>query len=255
MVEAEPIVPVTSLFPYPNLSSFLFNSFHWLNGSQWTLSSREKLQKLVTGPDFQPKDIEGTNFKAVDRLIDEQLNGSYNLSGIEVPTGGWTSTPLTIDVPTKNGPSTPFEIPGFLHRSITDIIRNAFSSLLTVGPFHYVPFREYWIPPGQTTEERLHGEVYASEAFNTAHEEIQNLPRREGDTRERVVAAVMLWSDATHLSQFGHSKLWPVYMYLGNQSKYVRCSPCCRAAHHLAYLPSVRPVQWYSRFRVILANY
>ncbi|KII83440.1 hypothetical protein PLICRDRAFT_58395 [Plicaturopsis crispa FD-325 SS-3] len=46
----------------------------------------------------------------------------------------------------------------------------------------------------------------------------------------------MFWSDATHVAQFGQSKLWPVYGYFGNQSKYTRCKPSSRAAHHVAFV-------------------
>lgn len=49
----------------------------------------------------------------------------------------------------------------------------------------------------------------------------------------------MLWSDETHLTSFGSAGLWPIYLYLGNLSKYIRGMPTQFAAHHLAYIPSV----------------
>jgi hypothetical protein len=56
---------------------------------------------------------------------------------------------------------------------------------------------------------------------------------------EAVIALMMIWSDATHLTQFGHSSLWPIYFYPGNLSKYTRAKPSALAAHHLAYIPKV----------------
>ncbi|TEB23729.1 hypothetical protein FA13DRAFT_1797775 [Coprinellus micaceus] len=50
---------------------------------------------------------------------------------------------------------------------------------------------------------------------------------------------MMLWSDSTHLANFGTAKLWPVYMALGNLSKYVRSLPNSGALHHVAYIPSL----------------
>jgi len=49
----------------------------------------------------------------------------------------------------------------------------------------------------------------------------------------------MLWSDSTHLTSFGNTSLWPIYLYLGSLSKYTRAKPTSFAAHHLAYIPKV----------------
>ena len=50
----------------------------------------------------------------------------------------------------------------------------------------------------------------------------------------------MFWSDATHLANFGTAKLWPIYLFFGNLSKYIRLRPSSGACNHLAYIPSVR---------------
>lgn len=71
------------------------------------------------------------------------------------------------------------------------------------------------------------------------HAWIQSCPRNPGCNLETVVAAIMLWSDSTHLASFGNAALWPVYMFIGNQSKYARAKPSSFAAHHLAYIPKV----------------
>ncbi|KAF8233525.1 hypothetical protein L208DRAFT_1266202 [Tricholoma matsutake] len=49
----------------------------------------------------------------------------------------------------------------------------------------------------------------------------------------------MVWSDLTHLANFGQASLWPIYLFLGNQSKYQHVKPSQFAAHHLAYIPSL----------------
>jgi len=53
---------------------------------------------------------------------------------------------------------------------------------------------------------------------------------------EKVVAALMFWSDATHLASFGTAKLWPIYMLFGNLSKYVQCQPDSGTTKHVAYI-------------------
>ncbi|KAG2737310.1 hypothetical protein P692DRAFT_20883715, partial [Suillus brevipes Sb2] len=68
-----------------------------------------------------------------------------------------------------------------------------------------------------------------------AHRELQESPREVGCDLPRVVVALMFWSDATHLTTFGNARLWPVYMYFGNESKYRRCKPSCNLSNHVAY--------------------
>jgi hypothetical protein len=56
---------------------------------------------------------------------------------------------------------------------------------------------------------------------------------------EQVVAVIMVWSDSMHLASFGQASLWPIYLFLGNQSKYQHAKPSQFAVHHLAYIPLV----------------
>lgn len=89
--------------------------------------------------------------------------------------------------------------------------------------------------------ERLYGEVYVGDAMNREHEEIRaNLPKTHIEPYpETVVAAILLYSDSTHLAQFGNTSLWPAYGWFANWTKYDRGKPSSFAAHHLAYIPSV----------------
>jgi hypothetical protein len=59
---------------------------------------------------------------------------------------------------------------------------------------------------------------------------------------DKVVAALMFWSDSTHLTNFGNAKLWPIYMLFENLSKYIRAKSNSGAEHHVAYIPSVSPI-------------
>ena len=72
-----------------------------------------------------------------------------------------------------------------------------------------------------------------------AYEEINALPREPGDDMECVVASLMIWSDATHMTNFGNASMWPFYLYFSNQSKYAQGKPTAAACHHLAYIPKV----------------
>ncbi|KAG2061332.1 hypothetical protein BDR06DRAFT_1001641 [Suillus hirtellus] len=87
--------------------------------------------------------------------------------------------------------------------------------------------------------ERVYSEIYSSQAMLKAHEAIKSHPPDPSCKLETVVAAVMLWSDSTHLTSFGSASLWPIYLFLGNQSKYICGKPSSFAAHHLAYIPKL----------------
>jgi Plavaka transposase len=105
--------------------------------------------------------------------------------------------------------------------------------------YHLTPFRLFWKPTADTEPERVVTELYNSDAFLDEYEKLQHQPKEPGCDLERVIAALMVWSDSTHLANFGQASLWPIYIFFGNQSKYSRAKPSHFAAHHLAYLPSV----------------
>ena len=54
-----------------------------------------------------------------------------------------------------------------------------------------------------------------------------------------MVAALMFWSDSTQLTTFGTAKLWPLYLFFGNLSKYIHSQPKSGACHHITYIPSL----------------
>ncbi|KDQ61191.1 hypothetical protein JAAARDRAFT_55886 [Jaapia argillacea MUCL 33604] len=85
-----------------------------------------------------------------------------------------------------------------------------------------MPYRHVWQPPfpGEP-EETVHGELYQSQAFLDAHAKVQDLPAKPGCSLPRAVIALMIWSDATHLTDFSSASLWPAYLMFGNQSKYL----------------------------------
>ena len=224
----------------------------------------------MTHPNFRQEDLAGVNF----RTIEKKLKGRSSKAPWEQEKG-WRSKPLTIGIPlgikrtkaTKSADARiqakvnrhddvhykiEHSIPGShiivgdLHyRPICDVIKETFSSDPASKRFHYHPYKETWEPtnaPPGSPPERVYGELYSSQAWIDEDRKIQfvSLPKDETDKDiPRVVAAMLIASDATKLGQFGASKAWPVYIFFGNQSKYERNKPSAYAAHHVAYLPSV----------------
>ena len=116
--------------------------------------------------------------------------------------------------------------------------------------FHMTPFEQFWT----TADGRsvwVYSEAYMSPRMLDAHEETNSLLRDPEDNYERVIASLMIWSDTTHLANFGDASLWPVYLFFGSQSKYIRGKPSSAACHHVAYIPSVSSTKMYY---IILIN-
>jgi len=131
---------------------------------------------------------------------------------------------------------------GFYFHKLTSVIKAAFEGPLAEH-FHFSPYKLFHRSPVTGEDERIFCEVYDLDTFAEAHEEVQRHgrlpPDNPGCKREKVVAALMFWSDSTHLTDFGTAKIWPIYLLFGNVSKYIRMRPTSGACHHLAYIPSV----------------
>ncbi|KAG2134481.1 hypothetical protein DEU56DRAFT_738558, partial [Suillus clintonianus] len=174
------------------------------------------------------------------RLLGDYLKDKSNPFRVE---NGWRSSSVKIRLPKERekfpseDEAPEMEIPGIYHRSITDIIASVFEDSVA-STFHMTPFQQLWKVSEEHTV-NVYGEAYSSPAFIEAYEEINALPRDPDDDLERVVASLMMWSDATHLASFGDASLWPVYLLFGNQSKYTRGKPTASACHHVAYIPTL----------------
>src|SRR6202043_1749677 len=127
-----------------------------------------------------------------------------------------------------------FIVAGFYHRSIVSVVRERICSPAHHNSFHYEPYDLKWQPANSSVPVSVHGELYTSTAFIQAHTDLQNSPPEPNCNLPRVIVALMFASDATHLTSFGDVKLWPLYLYFGNESKYRRCKPsqnlCCHVA-------------------------
>jgi hypothetical protein len=139
-----------------------------------------------------------------------------------------------------------FVVSDFYHRSLVSVIRDKLSRSSDFRLFHLHPHELLWKLPNQPELIRVQGELYTSPAFINADRELQDAPGEPGCDLPRVVIALMFWSDATHLTSFGNSKIHPLYMYFGNESKYRRCKPSCHLCEHVAYFQTVSPNMMFS---------
>jgi hypothetical protein len=251
----EPIISVTPprftdggnpFEPFPNKSSFRLADWHWNHGVQKSCESFNRLLDIVGDPEFRPEDVRQTNWtKLNSTLAANDFDGSGDEEHAEWmdEDAGWTRTPITISVPFHRRTKIPgpqdYYVGDLYHRSFVAVIREKLAKPQDDCQFYYEPFELYWQPSNTCTQERVHSELYTSPAFLDAHQELQESPGEPGCNLPRVVVAMMLWSDGTHLTTFGNAKLWPCYLFFGNESKYRRCKPSCHLCNHVAYFQAV----------------
>ncbi|KIJ07066.1 hypothetical protein PAXINDRAFT_90974, partial [Paxillus involutus ATCC 200175] len=156
---------------------------------------------------------------------------------------GWHETSIHITLnceskPMEEAAAPKFAVEGLHYRKFTEVLKAAYREV-AANTFHAAPFKLFWQPDEDEPPERIITELYTSDAMLQEHENIKASRQESGCNLETVVAAIMLWSDSTHLANFGNAALWPIYMFIGNQSKYTRSKPTSFAAHHLAYIPKL----------------
>ena len=230
--------------PWPWRNMSIWRLMRWkATGSN--LKSDAEITRLVheviEAPDFDIQDLsnfnasrEASRFDAVEKEIPPE-----DVFAVD----RWKRTSIDISVPTrenkKEGNGRTFSVDGLLYRPILDVIRAVFAEASS-KTFHLTPFKWVWKSPVTGREQRVYDELYASDAWNEAQDEIMKQRRDDGCQLERVVAGLMFWSDSTHLAQFGHVSAWPVYLFFGNLSKYARADPQSGCCHPIAFIPSVK---------------
>ncbi|KAF7431003.1 hypothetical protein PC9H_006718 [Pleurotus ostreatus] len=252
-------------FPFTNSSLFGLLSWKWIGSNTKSDIEFGKLFAFLQSTEFSQADVTNTNIDSEINRVDKYIQGSASDSSDEGSAsnnspqnrGGWREVPISISIPDgqvhaslEDAPL--FEIPGLHYRSLTEVIQNAIGDPDIGCYFHYTPYKQFFehdvhIPGNpldsdqgsQPLPTRVYDEIYASDAMVEAHIELQQQPPEDDCDLERVVAAIMLYSDSTHLASFGTASAWPIYLSFGNESKYVRCKPSTGSCQHLAYIPKL----------------
>ena len=235
--------------PYPNESAFLLGEWYWTEGAQKSQKSFKNLIDILGNPSFSIPDIQSTNWTQVNREL--AVNDWDQPEWVD-EDAGWQKSSVTIQVPFYHNAGNPgvqdFTVPNFYHQSLCSVIREKLKKNLDFLHFHLEPYELIWHPPHLKEDVCLQSELYTSPIFNVTHQELQAATGEPGCNLPRVVLALMFWSDGTHLTHFGKAKLWPVYMFFGNESKYRRCKPSEDLCEHIAYFEDVCYYLFYTPF-------
>jgi hypothetical protein len=220
--------PLTSPSIYQLLSWFYCYN-------QPSLAGLDNLVKnVILHKDFDVNDPAIANFSAsrkcgrLDSTLDE--------------ADGWNTAPIEIMVPIpglsgmERTDNHVYTVRGACWWSIVEVMKTYFAQAL-MNTLHLTPFKIFRMGPFEP--EPVHSEIYNSAAMYDEYVRVQDNQKNKTSLKI-VIVAIMLWSDSTQLAQFGTASLWPIYLFFGNISKWIRGKPTLFSAQHLAYLPKVR---------------
>ena len=226
-------------WPFSNMSTYLLMEWMITGNNQKSGGEVDRLvNKVLLNDEFQAEDLVGFNARHANKVLDdsEKVGAGNPYTG-----NGWREAHIDIDIPlsgkSATGLSQSFSVPGLHYRSLLSVMKSALADV-TALRFHFSPFKHIWNSPAGK-EEQCFDEVYTSDAWINAHNDLQKQPNEPNCKFEKVILGLMFWSDSTHLANFGTAKVWPLYLYFGNLSKYFRGKPSSGASHHVAYIPSV----------------
>jgi len=241
VTETPPSSSVDFFHPFPNATVFRYVT--WYLGTSGTLSvvDLDHLAcKVISSDDFNREDLR--NFTMAWELAQIDKHGSTDVPF--AAKDGWKKGLVTLHVPKANhryaseSTSLQFNISGIYYCPLLEVIKAACQND-QAKQYHWVPFK--LIHQSPSAHLWAYTDIYNSDAMLEEDAKIRALGRHPDDdaNTEVSVLAMLLWSDLTHLATFGTASLWPVYMYVGNLSKYAHGQPNAHAAHHLVYIPSV----------------
>jgi hypothetical protein len=198
--------------------------------------------KIVTDDAFDKHIARTVNWRTIGDQLAASMEKCSDSPSPQSP--GWNCSPVSIEIPyhrrmNQPGTETYTLKPGFWHRDLISVIKEKVQDPDHFENFHTEPYELYFQPDDASSPQRVHGELYSSDAFLGEHKKIQESSLPRDCPLEKVVVGLMFASDVSHLAQFSDKKLWPLYLAFGNDSKYMRAKPSKRLIEHVASFEQV----------------
>jgi hypothetical protein len=232
--------------PFLNVTTYRLVNWAYSGSNEKSFAEVDRMvNDVVLADDFDREHLR--NFRMASEAA--RLDKPPDKSPL-TPEDGWISTSVKIPIPsetrigvrqasgTSEARAPEFEVKDVHYRRPLEVLKAALREK-SAEDFHLTPFKTMWKLDENSEPERLYGEIYSSDAMLQEYNKIRSNPPVPSCKLETVVGAIMLWSDSTHFTSFGNAVLWPIYLFLGNASKYIRGRPTTFSAHHLAYIPKV----------------
>ena len=223
----------------------------------WSEGSRDGIQSLnrlawglaqaLKSPHFNPSQLE--DFDATTAIHRFERDHCFPKPGTTLEPGdGWKTGSVKIRLPCtgvkqREEDAPEFTVDGILYRDVVEVITRELEDPDSFERIHIQPFEEWWKPSESDDSVRVYSDVYTSDAMLEADRQLRDSLKgatSAGPQLETFILSALFYSDSTCLTAFSNATLWPMYMYIGNESKYIRSKPTSFAAHHIAYLPTVR---------------
>jgi Plavaka transposase len=238
---------VPQYYPYPNWSSFELGDLLWSRGPIQSLERFNELIQLFRNPEFCLEDVRHADWASIHKQLACGTQPGLDTSAewVDDVGPGWVTSKVTFTVPFPTrgtGSKTETYEAGVLHhRKIVSVIKEKFADPVEHLGRCFEAHSVFWQPDLSVDPVRVYGEVYTSDEFQKMEKEVRGLILDEEKDRglERVVVALMFWTDATLLANFGVAELWPCYLFFGNDSKYLRAGSTSNLCNHIAYFDSV----------------
>ena len=219
----------------------------WSEGSCDGIASLDRLVKCLTNQYFDPSRLKDFNAVSAVRRFEKQHCSSKPGTTLE-PGDGWKVGSVKIRLPCtkvkqREEDAPEFTVDGILYRDAAEVVTRELQDPDSFERIHLKPFEEWWKPSESDDPVRVYSDVYTSDVMLEADRKLQeslNTTGSAGPHLETFIVSAGLYSDSTNLAAFSSASLWPMYMYIANESKYVRAKPTSFSAHHIAYLPTVR---------------
>ncbi|KAJ7215527.1 hypothetical protein GGX14DRAFT_296061, partial [Mycena pura] len=193
--------------PFGNWSVFAL--IHWWYSS--AVKSFASLNELVHGvmlnPKFQLAHLVGFSAEAEAKKMDAASNSGPSVDDPGAAADGWRSGDIRLRLPKAGSKKAEadapyFEIENIQYRDILEVTKSAFQDP-GVAQFNMKGHLRMFDHGDGRPHERVHGEAYTSDRVLEFEEEIRNRPGASDCKLETVVAIWMLYSDSTHLANFG----------------------------------------------------
>ena len=218
------------------------------------------VHNFIRHPDFDPSDLKDFNAITATRRFKWK---HFPKPETTLKAGdGWKEGSVTIRVPCtrvkqKESEAPEFVVDGILYRDAVEVIESELKDPNAFKNIHIAPYKEWWCPRPDEDSVRVYSETFNSDTMLQADAKMRDSlgsVRGPQDNLETFIVTALLYSDSTHLASFGNASLWPIYLYLGNVSKYTCSKPTSFSAHHIAYIPTVchhLPLMWFcARFLI-----
>ena len=216
----------------------------WFYGASNTksLGDLDSLKQwVISTPNFDASELE--NFSVAREMA--RLDTYDTTDSPFAAEDGWKEGSVSLPVPnakfkySSESAAPESMVSGLYYHSLLEVLKSACLSP-DAQNYHWIPHRLFH--KSQGTYMCVYSDIYNSDAMLEEDAKLQAHLHESGDNcdAEVTILAILLWSDSTHLTNFGMASLWPIYLFLGNISKYTRAKPSAHTAHHLAYVPSVR---------------